>query len=872
MPSARPPWEDLKEYEKIVRLRDDIVAGKHPRLKAVPKSTTQKAALRPGQAGAASLSPDFAPTRTSLTIRASDVNGDKENNSGPSPASSQRAASSQVTGKTKSAPVIDPMLPEKPKDLKNSEIRLKRQAIEKELRDEVELKRSKVHTCEEVSEIDLGEVLIKALQRVQAALPSLQPEEAQGTHNVNSSPASDSFDDNTFYSSQDNTPSSKLSNHQNPNTQDDIDMLDDYEPSMPPEPVVPISPQPPPAERPSGMQSNEMQNSFLPLMSGALAGLASLPHHHAAAVAEALAAHASANVSRNHSDGNTGTDQNADQRYRNKGSLQPPFEPREQPLVRSHDLSPVAPRPAHISSLTTAREQPTLSDQGVPAQVPALKRVEAVGGNTSPDSSPQTANNRKKNKKKKRKAEKQAIEPISPLIKTEPWSPSPNLAAPAFERPSKRQRQSGGAPRHGTIPVQDLTYDDRRYEPAQAAAQSERYPPSGQYMEERHRPVAYDGTLPRTSTQRPPSIVDAARYDRDLIEDRQPPTHIIRPPRSPGTYVQYTEAPPPPPRSVMPASQTHYREYPTEGSRMSVRPEYIQERDRSPIMGPPRAATRTVYVDQHGREYMEPSRTTMVRHSVAPLGGSVRPGGSGGAQDPEVMYERTAAIRHRATSRRPEAYDDGMVISRRAASPSLSYRPPSRRVITQPTEYATASAVVAPSSSEYYHRSSYPTPAREYSVRPAVEEYVPSRPQIERRFDEISRPRDFQHQITRPSTVRPSETAAIRYAEIPAAADYATTRIQSVRPDMQFREFSTTGGRIGGSSSGTSYPHAPPPLASMGDNNRTYYDSSRPQHLRGGAPHLHPHPHHDEIAFIEAPRGPTQEIVYADDMRREVYR
>lgn len=37
-----------------------------------------------------------------------------------------------------------------------------------------------------------------------------------------------------------------------------------------------------------------------------------------------------------------------------------------------------------------------------------------------------------------------------------------------------------------------------------------------------------------------------------------------------------------------------------------------------------------------------------------------------------------------------------------------------------------------------------------------------------------------------------------------------------------------------------------------------YYD----QGLRGG----------EEIAFIERPRGATQEIVYADDARREIYR
>jgi hypothetical protein len=159
-----------------------------------------------------------------------------------------------------------------------------------------------------------------------------------------------------------------------------------------------------------------------------------------------------------------------------------------------------------------------------------------------------------------------------------------------------------------------------------------------------------------------------------------------------------------------------------------------------------------------------------------------------------------------------EAYEEGGAVYRRR---SPSYMP--RRVVTQP-EYV---------SQDYRdHRP------REHSTRPIGPsgEFVEVMAPPERRRMEDGT-RDY---ITRPTSVRPAE--AVRYE---VARDYG--RVQSAR------EY----GAIA----------AEPGVVRQEYNTRPverYYN----QPMRGG----------EEIAFIERPRGATQEIVYADDARREIYR
>ena len=799
----------IREYEKFIKFREDILAGTHPRIKPPAHASKQAGISRPGQSTAGSSS----------NGQNNGLGNNKANSLNSFQANSQHQVAKSV-GQDRPVPAAKPVHVEKSDNMARAEIRLKRQRIERQLRDEVEehRRRLKMPSNGDMPDFDLSEVLIKALQRVQATLP---PAAAADGRPANSYPSSDSFDDNTFYSSQHDTPDSQNSARRRQTDSEDDDMANDsnYEPQMPSGPV-PSTPQ----------QSTGAQ--YIPLMTGALPRPASGAAAQQRRLLEMPGSHESGEASRSHSDSYTTdciADQVQHQEARKCRGRQPALEPREPRLVRSHDLSPVAPQPAHVSTLATSRDVQMPRESfsvgvtpGTPAQVVAL-RGKAGASNTSPESSPQTGNTGADRKKKKRKRRKAGEDPVvdevsSFFIKTEPRSPSPISAAPAYTRPLKRQRQDGGGSEQ--ISTQDLTQDNRRYGHAQPS-RTEGYHLSGQYEEERYT-VAYEGARRQALP-----VAEAPRFDQELIENgRAAPCRPVRQPRSPDVYVQYAEQASPRPQSQV--AQPYYRELPHESSRMSSLPEIIQDQSRSPVMAPSRHAR--IIVDHYGREYIEPTRPTVIRHSVAPIS---RHG------EPEFIYERTVP---RATSRRPDAYNDGVGVRR--ASPSFQ----SRRLITQPE--------LQPADYRSYRQ-------QEYSARPGapVEEYVAVRNPIERRFEEPMPQREY---ISRPMSVRPADP--VRYE---VSRDY--DRVQSVRPDMQFREYVSSGeqsdGRrpvvqqtmsreIGSHRSGEPHVVRQEYIRPLEDR---FYES-RP--VRRG----------EEIAFIERPRGATQEIVYADDVRREIYR
>ena len=704
----------VQEYERFIKFREDVLAGTHPRIKPPAYAIKQASVSRTGQSTAISSS----------TSQNNGLGNNKANSLSSFQASSQQEVA-KLVGQDQPVPAVEPAHLEKPDNITRAEIHLKRQLIESQLRDEVEehRRRLKMPSNGDMPDFDLSKVLIKALQRVQATIAPAAPSDGRPTN------SSDSFDDKTLYSSHHDTPDSQNSARRHQTDSEDDDMANDsnYEPQMPSDPV-PSIPQPS-----TGAQ-------YIPLMTGAL------PRP----LLEVPSSHESGEASRSHSDSYT-TDYIADQVQQQEARTcrgpQPVLEPREPRLVRSHDLSPVAPQPAHVSTLATSRNARMSRESvsvgitpGTPAQVVAL-RGKAGASNTSPESSPQTGNTRADKKKKKRKKRKAGEDPVvdevsSFFIKTEPRSPSPITAVPAYTRPLKRQRQDGGEPEQ--LSKQDLIQENRRYGHAQPS-QTEGYHSSGQYEQERYT-VAYEGARRQALP-----VAEVPRFDREHIEDgRTAPSRPVRQPRSPDAYMRYAEEAPPRPQSQV--AQPYYRGMPQESGRMSSLPEIIQNRSRSPVMAPSRHAR--IIVDQYGREYIEPTRPTVIRQSVAP---------NSRHAEAEVIYERTVS---RATSRRPDAYNDGVALRR--ASPSFQ----SRRVITQPGLH--------PAEYRSYRQ-------QEYSTRPGapVEEYVAVRNPTERRFEEPMPQREY---ITRPMSVRPADP--VRYE---VSRDY--DRVQSVRPDMQFREY-----------------------------------------------------------------------------------
>ncbi len=128
--------------------------------------------------------------------------------------------------------------------------------------------------------------------------------------------------------------------------------------------------------------------------------------------------------------GNTDNEQSNDERRPERPGhplLNAALAQRDSPLVRAHNLSPIAPQPAHISPLAS----------GAHAQVAALRR-DLPATASSPESS--SHGNKRAEKRNKQKKKRKATDVVTPYIKPEPISPEP-MSAPALARPQKRQRQ-----------------------------------------------------------------------------------------------------------------------------------------------------------------------------------------------------------------------------------------------------------------------------------------------------------------------------------------------------------------------------------------------------------------------------------------------
>ncbi|RDW90296.1 uncharacterized protein DSM5745_02071 [Aspergillus mulundensis] len=186
--------EETKEYEKILRISEDIFSGTHPRLK-VPQQFVRKVASRnppatvtpQNKANDKAGSPSKALTRhvASTTRPVSSPSTDSTN--GPSITAPPRIL-------PKPTSEIDPIFLEKSEDLVRAELQLQRQRVEREIREQVDLRRQeskqKVSVQDATPDFDVSDVLSRALELVK---PSPAPEVAA---------PSDSFDDNSFYSSR----------------------------------------------------------------------------------------------------------------------------------------------------------------------------------------------------------------------------------------------------------------------------------------------------------------------------------------------------------------------------------------------------------------------------------------------------------------------------------------------------------------------------------------------------------------------------------------------------------------------------------------------------------------------------------------------
>ncbi|KAK4231315.1 hypothetical protein QBC38DRAFT_355045, partial [Podospora fimiseda] len=787
--SQLPPSElhEVQQYQKLLQFRDVVISGKHPHIKP-PASVLGKGTQgsKPSAASAAPASP------TAATSEFSRPNGTRVVSNGKRPVNvnsqpSQMSVGLPGLGKLSNTrpfgkqSEINPVLLQKSDDLIKAEIRLQRQRLERSLKDEIDQRRTKA--SDQMAELDVADIWAKALTLTQDTLiqPTDEPEPA-----ANTSAASDSFDDNTFYSSQHGTPDSCMAARIPIPSDDDAEMRDasPYEPQFDPEPAVgPVhAAQPIPGV--NAQQKQPEMSTSAPAAPFTISGVTVVP-----GLSRGVVGSSGLHGHRSEESGSNGNGQQSDLARVSERLLVRNFGQQPSPLIRGHDLSPIAPQPERVSPLAplaSLARQPHLavseSDgrRATPAQVAALRKQ--TSNASSPDSSPQgnTKAEKKKNKKekkKKRKAERlaaaEAAPAPTPYIKPEPRSPSPIVgeAAAAGPRPSKRQKQNEQQP-------PELAYAEHRYEQpvrVEEGVQDSLQPIGGR----QERVVGYE----RAGSYRTRLDDEHVRYETVYYDEARGPlsarsVHPDSPSGPPGQYVTREV------RTVRPVSRVvdasfedapFYRDV-RAASGMSLRPTQAAypERSQSPIfmyerpraaMVPPRAATRRIIIDADGREYLEP---------IVPV---------------ERVYERVPIAR--AVSRRPEILNDDAVIYQPT---SPAYSAP-RRVVNQPEfaipeqrvyrEVGPPSAAMLPPSAEY--TPTRPEPPREYITRP-----MSVRPQAESvRYDSAYEDRVLDVHGPRSASVRPA-AESVRY-EVPVSYerrivnstgldDYVPLRSASVRP------------------------------------------------------------------------------------------
>jgi hypothetical protein len=705
----------LEQYEKILRFHDAILSGKH---------ATIKVPLRTGD-------PEHLVEAATATSQRGLGKGDTED--GVSLAAKARQGDevvSQLPAATSSE--FNPVLLEKSDELIRAEIQLQRQRLERALREEVEQRRASRHTQpEHGTDLDPSAILAQAWTIVQETAPLPQKNEDS---NATNGAESDSFDNNTFYSSQHDTDESRLASVARHKSADSDAQNAPVQGAKSSQNVDNAHPNAGHEEQHVHATNQAQANqSYSPPQSVSLVPQSVVPGlNNLVGTASFAAASQAASYTAGETTGkatsaypNHSVPGLAPLQSDSYAQAHPPS-----PLLRGHNSVPGLGQLSQAPTYDVAAAQlnqyysSNNASVGTPAQVAALRSGPASV--TSPDSSSQggrgSDKKKGKQKKKKRKSGRQGgdSDRDKPYIKPEPRSPSP-IAGPSYIRPNKRQRHTQ---------AQAATYDEMAYDPAMPSGSLNYY----QEAPRQDRPPMSYGTTGSAAPQ-------GAQYGRERleVEAHRPQYAYVRHPAEYAPGETHYSRPSSSHHDAYREVQRQYGEPPLPTARYSVRPEGEGRRE------PGRPQPLRILVDAYGREYIEPPRQ-YIRPSVAP---------SPMTGEPEPMYER----------------QPGRVLSRYTAAP-----PHDERAVVYaqpPSPYGAQHRVIPqPESVSYDYRDSQ---YREYSARPVAgpAEYVQVRQAPEQRIY-LESPR---HYVGRAASTRPMDPASASLA----APEYR--RVQSVRPE-----------------------------------------------------------------------------------------
>lgn len=677
-PSDDATSREIREYEKILKLTEEVFAGTHPRLK-VPEKFVRRAPqatqTTASTTTAATTAPELhAPEQVVRKEEERKTNASAPFSVQPGTATPHVAASSSstATATTKPASAINPVLLTKSDDLVRAELALQRERIERALREQhersrIEAKRT-VPLQDACPDFNVTQVLNKALEIVKPLPPpsneATHADRASATVSIDES----SNNNDSLYSSR--APDSPISGAR-PSPESDRRV-----PEKPAEPrPVTISPEPSrPVEAanketaPAGPADESMEDDDY-----------SPPEP---IVPDNVRVEPPASA---------GPPPERRQRQHEGPELQsrhPPSPASEVRIVRNHITSPAAPRPSRVSPLATAKV-PSVQQSRAEHRRERLTEDPYTAGRTgSPAVAAQHLLPRKRRRIREEPGPRDVHSP-APYIKEEPMSPPP-----VSEVPRARSRIADSRPAYIDIasPQQYTPPVDRREAPSREPVyEMDRY--GREYDVDGHpvrpasrvvrRPVRDTQDLRRvasmhSSASRPVTEAVAREY-----EPAPPPRYPSRAMRA-SSYAVVERAPPPPPPPP-PAERTRYydeavpsysRHYVEEVPRYR---EVVVEDEPVPryVEVPPPPPRRRIVVDEHGNRYYEmvpaPSMRTMPPPAPAP------------------------PLRHASVARSTSIVEDGYgsrrYVTEMPPPPPSSSQVSYRRVVDYPAGEEPASAV-----------------------------------------------------------------------------------------------------------------------------------------------------------------------------------